>query len=188
MDPNTITPPPQNNPPLFSSPSLPNLPDLPQQPPKDKKTKLIMGAVIALVVISAVGLLAVVLRPKEGSNTAQQQIPTFNANSETVRLSEEFLQSLAANKFSEASLMLKPEGTITREQFEDEVAAMNYVAKNYPISQCQTEGSTSGNTVVAYTCKKSDGTELVLQITARDLDGKTVLSGVSIIHETDSSS
>lgn len=187
MDPNTISPPPQNNSPLFPSPSLPSPSNVPQQAPKDKKTKLIIIAVIALVVIAAVGLVSVLLSSRDKSANTVQQIPTFNAASETVNLSERLLKYLEEDKLEEAVAMIQPAGTQTRAEFEKRVTTINYIKENYSVTGCQTQGSTSKDAVVVYTCKNSRGKEVDVQITARNNNGKVVLSGVSIINEKSSS-
>lgn len=187
MDPNTISPPPQNNSPLFSSPSLPGLPDVPAQNPKNSKSKLIIIAVVILIIIVVVALGGIFLSSKNSSSNTVQQVPTFNATSETVVLSEQFFNYLAEDKLDEAVAMIQPEGTQTKQEFVDRVTTINYVKENYSIAGCQTQGSTSGNTVVVYTCKSVGGKEINVQITARNKDGKVVLSSVSIISETSNS-
>lgn len=190
MDPNTPQPQipaPNNSPDLFSSPSLPNFSDIPSKPPKDKKTKLLVIASIVLVVIVVIGLIGVLLGPKNESPNAVQQIPTFNATSETVTLSEQFLKYLEEDKLDEAVAMIQPEGAPNRSEFEKQVLTIDYIKENYSTAGCQTNGSTSGNTVIVYTCKNTGGKEVNVQITARSVNGKAVLSGVSIINETSNS-
>lgn len=186
MDPNTISPPPQQNAPapLFQTPSLP--PEMPGQPRKKSKMLFIFGGVLIVFVLIIIAAVLLAGSGKKSNDGTTPNNTTYNASSEAVTQSEAFLALLSDGKTEEAITVFKP-AQQTKQQFTDRVATVSYLKANYPVNECQTNGSTTQDTVVVYTCKNSSNKEITIEFTARKIDGKTVLSDLIILNETSAS-
>lgn len=189
MDPNTASPSPQQDAPtpapLFQTPSLP--PEMPSQQKKKPKLLLVFAGILVLFVVVIVGAVLLTGSDKKSNTGSTNSGATYNSKSEATEQSEAFLALLSEGKTEEAVLVFKPASQQTKQQFLDRVATVNYLKTNYPVAECQTNGSTTQDTVVVYTCKNSSNKEITIQFTARKVDGKTVLSDLIILNESSAS-